>query len=195
MKIEIFGEIICPDTHAAWFSIVEPLLHKRAENVSIVFHLFPLSWHKNAFDVAQALTVMSEMRDPSQLSLADLLGVFFRKRDQLLNDAAMNITQLQLFTDVLAPIATSLGLDDAKFLSRMNMRDPSYQRMRTTWKYGAARGVSGLPTWVANGVAAPEIQSWHLGEWDAWIQGEEVSLHHHHQGPSHHVPEPSSAPN
>ena len=49
-----------------------------------------------------------------------------------------------------------------------NGPDP-YSATRDTWKLGAARGVSGTPTFVANGVMNPSLDEWKLDDWKQWI--------------------------
>lgn len=72
-------------------------------------------------------------------------------------DATRNISQQALFEQVFAPIATHLGLNRQSFLSRMTNDDTSNSWLRDAWKFGASRGVSGTPTFAANGVIADEL--------------------------------------
>ena len=169
-KIEIFGDFQCSDTKAAWSSVIEPLLAQHAHHVSLVFHPFPLPYHHSAFDAAQAAIIVAEAIPATPF--AQVASAFFRAQASYYTAATSNLSQRQVFSDVLAPIATGLGVDERIFLERMrNSSDPSNGQARVAWKYGAAHGVSGTPTFATNGVIADELAAWSLAEWEGWVGG------------------------
>jgi protein-disulfide isomerase len=61
-KIEIYGDYQCPDTKATWDKLVLPLIknEKCAGKFCLVYHPFPLPYHRSGFDSAQAALVMQE---------------------------------------------------------------------------------------------------------------------------------------
>ena len=169
MKIEIFGDYQCPDTKAAWNSWVLPLAKTSAmkDKVSIVFHPFPLPYHKNGFDSAQAALVMATLG--GEQGGEDAANTLFAAQDSFQTDATVNISQAQLFSDVFAPLAQKLGIAPTQFIGRMTNDDPTNEQARVAWKFGCARGVSGTPTFAANGVVADELADWDLPQWEKWI--------------------------
>jgi protein-disulfide isomerase len=166
MRMEIFGDFQCPDTKAAWFSVVTSMRVKHADSVSIVFHPFPLPYHKNGFDSAQAAIVIADQE--SFVTTADTL---FNQQDKFQTDATVNTTQAELFEDIFAPMAVSLGVEKSTFLAHMNNDDASNSQARVAWKFGAARGVTGTPTFSANGVVSDSLASWALPDWEKWLEG------------------------
>lgn len=167
-KIDVWGDFQCSDTKAAWSSVIEPLLAQHGHHVSLVFHPFPLPYHHSAFDAAQAAIVMAEAVPAT--AFAQVASALFRSQATFYTAATANISQRHVFCDVLAPIAGSLGVDRSIFLERMrNAEDPSNGLAREAWKYGAARGVSGTPTFAVDGVIAEELATWSLAEWASWL--------------------------
>lgn len=188
MTIEIFGDFQCPDTKATWEGWLRPFRQAHSDAVSIVFRPFPLPYHKNGFDAAQAAYVMmqelhatsdggkssrtsgagssSSSGSSNFVKVADAL---FAGQDEFQTDVTVNISQAQLFSTIFAPIAASVGVDRATFLSHMNNDDPTNEAGRVAWKAGCARGVSGTPTFAANGVVSDELASWNLTQWEAWL--------------------------
>jgi protein-disulfide isomerase len=168
LRLEIYGDFQCGDTKAAWTGVLAQFRQKYASEVSIIFHAFPLPYHKNGFDSAQAAMVMGSLA-PSG-SFAKIADALFAAQDKFQTDATVNITQARLFSDIFAPIATSLGISKASFLDHMNNADMQNGLARVQWKYGAASGVSGTPTFAANGVIADELAEWTLAQWEAWVK-------------------------
>ena len=69
--------------------------------------------------------------------------------------------------------ASSVGVGRNEYLSRMGQPDPSLspslRQAILSWKYGAGRGVSGTPTFAADGVIDDELANWSLAQWEAWL--------------------------
>lgn len=166
-RVDIFGDFQCPDTKAAWSDVIEPMLARHGRQASIVFHPFPLPYHQSAFEAAQAALVMAKALPDSPFS--EVASALFSAQASFYNGATVNITQRHVSRDILAPIASSLGVERSEFLEHMSTADPSHRQATVAWKYGAARGVSGTPTFAANGVIAEELASWSLAEWEAWL--------------------------
>ena len=290
MSIEIFGDFQCPDTKAAWEGVLKELVQRRAANASIIFHPFPLPYHKNGFDAAQAAYAMvdllaaqqggssssssssssaapgscctipcasgthgdCQLPGPTVCSKDNPGGCFCENRqangtcpenyvaccpappptpptptpptpptlptpppspgpdpwgptppptpappaptppvppaptadsffprvgDALFaaqasfqTDATVNVTQRELFERILAPVAQAVGVgSEAAFVARMTNADPTNDVARVGWKFGAARGVSGTPTFAANGVISDDLASWTLDMWMEWL--------------------------
>ena len=166
-SIEIFGDFQCPDTKAVWEGWLQTFRSRHADAASIIFHPFPLPYHKNGFDAAQAAVVMSQTLGASHFGqIGDAL---FAGQGAFQTSATVNVTQAGLFGKILAPIAVSVGVAKETFLSHMTNDDPSNAQSRVSWKLGASRGVSGTPTFAANGVISDELAGWTLSQWEAWF--------------------------
>jgi protein-disulfide isomerase len=177
LTIEIFGDFQCPDTKAAWNGWMADFRKNHASEVSIVFHSFPLPYHKNGFDASQAAMVMHSLaggkqgsRSAPDVTFVRVADAMFAAQDKFQTDVTVNTTQTELFTNIFAPVAVSLGNDKAAFLEHMNNADKLNEQGRVAWKYGAARGVSGTPTFAANGVVSDTLASWTLSDWEAWLK-------------------------
>ena len=167
MRIEIFGDFQCPDTKAAWTGWLKTFRQKYAANISIVFHPFPLPYHKNGFDAAQAAVVMTN-RSLGGTTFVEASAALFAAQDSFQTDATIDKSQRQLFTEILAPVAASVGLPTKNFLQHMTNEDPANEQVRGAWKFGAQLGVSGTPSFAANGVVSDELATWTLAQWEAW---------------------------
>merc|ERR1740121_744554 len=87
-----------------------------------------------------------------------------------------NMTRGQVIRELFVPIATSIGVSKDNFLERLGSgwnTAPTgpFVHVRTAWKYGAARGVSGTPTYVANGAFSDDLSGRSVADWEAWIRG------------------------
>ena len=161
---------------------------RHANNVSIVFHSFPLPYHKNGFDAAQAALVMQDAlttttwrarrtrMTPAQAFVATA-DVLFAGQGTFQTDVTVNVTQEALFTTILAPLAAKLVISESAFVQGMGQtsgRATAFNtQARTAWKFGTKRGVSGTPTFAANGVICGDTNTgcgaWTLAEWEAWL--------------------------
>ena len=135
-----------------------------------MWHAYPLPYHKNGFDAAQAALVIENLAAPTT-SRATLATALFRAQDLFETPLTSNISQLALYADVFAPIAAGFGVGRDKFLSHMQKGGKADLQARVAWKYGAARGLSGTPTFAANGVVVDELAGWDLAQWKAWLAG------------------------
>eukprot|EP00947_MAST-08B_sp_MAST-8B-sp1_P001299 g1299.t1 len=187
LRVELFGDWQCPDTKASYDSWFRSFAVRHASNVSVIFHPFPLPYHKNGFDSAQAAMVMidalssasSPPPPPPPPSSSSRRSAFLKVSDALFEaqplfqtTATVNMTQRAVFENIFAPVAEKLGIDGPTFLGHMTNDDPLNSAARLAWKTGAQRGgVSGTPTFAANGAVADELATWSGAKWESWAQG------------------------
>ena len=164
-RVEIYGDFQCPDTKATWDGWLSQFRVQHQHEASIIFHPFPLPYHKNGFDAAQAATVVT-MLGGNFSRIADAL---FAGQAAFQTDATINMSQADVFKAILAPIAAKVGIKPSDFLPRMTNSDPSNEQVRGAWKLGAASGVSGTPAFAANGAISDELEGWDLDKWNAWM--------------------------
>jgi len=177
MSIDIYGDFQCPDTKAAWEGWIKDFRSLHGEVVSIVFHPFPLPYHKNGFDAAQAAIVMVDALHGNGDNFVTVADALFDAQDSFQTTATVNISQAELFQTILAPIASKVGVNKTEFLSHMNNNDDSNSIARVAWKAGCAVGVSGTPSFAANGVVNDELAQWTLGDWDKWLAAGKRHMH------------------
>jgi len=182
MRVDFFGDFSCPDTAAAWNTVIKPLLAKYSAQVSIVFHPYPLPYHHNSFDASQAAHVMVDHLHASGMLLGDVapkvLDAMFSAQStfeswQTPNPTA-NMTQVQVIQNLFAPIAVAAGMPRKAFLETMGTGwnvtpNGPFVTARTAWKYGAALGVSATPTFAANGALSDDLSDWKLDDWKKWL--------------------------
>ena len=136
------------------------------EDVSIVFHPFPLPYHKNGFDSTQAGIVMASKAD-----FVTVANALFNGQGAFQTDATVNKSQAEVFETIFAPIAESVGVDKSYFLEHMTNEDPFNEQARVAWKFGCAHTVSGTPTFAANGIVSDALASYKLADWEKWLTG------------------------
>merc|ERR1712137_564088 len=94
----------------------------------------------------------------------------FSKQDEFQTTRTVNMSQMDVLKKIFSPIAFKLGIKKKEFLARMTNEDTSNAQGRVAWKFGTSRGVSGTPTYAANGVISDELANWDLTGWREWLE-------------------------
>ena len=158
--LELHGDLLCIDTLEDWDNVISPLLaHYKEHQVYFIFHPFPLPYHYNAFFAAKAGNAVEALQPGKYL---DWVEAVFDEQNSFLKPAA-NKTEpevIQMFAD-LAQRRFSIPND--KFYQQFNL-DATEMTTRAQWKFSAARGVSGTPTYFVNGVRVLS-GNWSTQDW------------------------------
>ena len=103
------------------------------------------------------------------LPFANVASALFHVQESYQTDATANISQRTVFSEKLAPVAVHLGIAKSAFVAHMRNSDSSNHQARVAWKYGAARGVYGTPTFAIDGVIDGALAAWSLEDWESWL--------------------------
>ena len=174
VQVEMFGDLVCPDTADAWNNVWKPLLSRFSDRVEFHYHSVPLPYHRTSFDAAQAALVYVDMMGDG--TTASQSAAFAKFADAMFDSQ----TQTQFFNDAVAKlnahditarfgkVVHDLGLDRQKF-EKAN-RDVKYNHaVRSSWKWSVAKGLYGTPMYAVNGALIPEAGTWSLRDWEALL--------------------------
>jgi protein-disulfide isomerase len=166
VHVEAFYDLMCPDCRDSWPAVRE-MLAAMGGPVRFTLHAFPLPYHRNAFLAAQAAQALgaSGHANASAHVFAWTEAVF-AAQGELGNGATESMTTSQVKRKLEALARSSTGQDVDMFT------DAADRAARVSWKYACYRGVFGTPTYLVNGVPAPDdAGSWDADQWIKFVSG------------------------
>ncbi|KAK2163318.1 hypothetical protein NP493_1468g00023 [Ridgeia piscesae] len=146
VQIEVFLELLCPDSFQAWTTLKRLSRTYDAAKVRIVIHQFPLPYHSNGFVVTQTFFQVAHVK-PDMASA--YMEQIFRSMGGYSTGSTMDNTPNAVLRHLAARMSALTGMDKEQILSN---HDRYYGTAITAWKYGARRGVAGTPWHFVNGV-------------------------------------------
>ena len=169
VHLEMFGDLICPDTKAAHPTMKAVMAHY-GEKLAYGFHRFPLPYHHNAFYAWQAGGVIDAMPPKAGLSRvwdwADaFFGDAFPNQANFSNTATADDSANKVIAKLASMAEATVGISAKDFMAGMAYDGPFDEANRASWKYGCSRGVSGTPTFMINGVVVDADPAWALSDW------------------------------
>jgi len=146
IEIEVFLDLICPDSTRAWETLKEVSKNYCAEDVAIRIRQYPLPYHRNAYLASKGYFAINDYAADNSTKYID--AVF--KNQNKLTDSATTSNDDEKVLSLLASIAsTATGISEKEFSSKIG----DYKsEARYDWKYGARKGVAGTPWYFLNGV-------------------------------------------
>jgi len=157
IRVELFVDIACSDSKAAWTTLLETANYYKDSAVFLI-HLFPLPYHTFSFLATQAIVYTWENYGVEYA--LEAMNILFAKQDKILVNDENKAKSYTYFEDVIAKLVSGkvpdMSLEDA--LAGMN-DDAIDQLTRAMWKYGAERGVYGAPNFFVNGIHLDTIDS------------------------------------
>ena len=174
--IELYGDFQCPDTRDAWLNVIKDLdswIVSTGQKAAILYVPFPLPYHFNSYRASLSGIVTIDLLAKKGVAQADAFvavanQVFGPNQDKYQNDATANLTNGEVYGDVLFPILAGAGLktsDKAAFLAGIQSHSPAESQLRASWKYACSHTVSGTPLYIINGATSEPAASWTLAEW------------------------------
>jgi len=174
--IEWYGDFQCPDTRDAWLNVFKDLdswIVGTGQKAAIRYVPFPLPFHFNSYRAALSGIVTTDLLAKKGVAQADAFAavanqVFGPNQDKFQNAATANLTNGEVYGDVLFPIMAGAGLktsDKAAFLAGIQSHSPAENQLRVSWKYGCSHTVSGTPRFIIDGATSEVAASWTLADW------------------------------
>ena len=175
VQVEMFGDLICPDTAAAWTGVWRPLLRRYAARAEFHYHAVPLPYHRAAFDADQAALVYADLTADGtsagqSAAFAKFADAMFSgdTQAQFYNGAVADLTAREI-AGRFGRLVGGLGLDRRRFEEAYGERRYN-AAVRRSWKWSVAKGVYGTPMYAVNGALVPEAGEWSLGDWEALLE-------------------------
>eukprot|EP00164_Ancoracysta_twista_P003389 GFYU01004525.1.p1 GENE.GFYU01004525.1~~GFYU01004525.1.p1 ORF type:complete len:280 (-),score=103.13 GFYU01004525.1:179-1018(-) len=164
VQLEVYIDLLCPDSRDAYPALKQVAEHYTSKNVNLLFHIFPLPFHHNAFDAAQALLVVQQN---NTVSFEDWTQTMFDNQEQFGGSVTMDKSETDVI-NMYADFAVKLGMDRTTFLDGMKNGELN-EDTRVSWKYGCTRGVAGTPIFFINGVTVEATPTWTLKDYQTVI--------------------------
>ncbi|UTW46667.1 thioredoxin domain-containing protein [bacterium SCSIO 12696] len=166
VTIDVFFDIQCPHSRAAWPTLLEVIKHYENEPVSLRAHVITLSNHRQAWDMSLGLFALADGDPDKFYSFASFL---FARQEQFYNVPFADKTHNDLLQLVADFAQEHSGVDRAAFLNRMGDND-IYVQARTPIRYAATRAVWATPTlFINNAGKVPVDHTSGLADWQAVI--------------------------
>ena len=161
--LDVYLDMACTDCAAA-----APTLEKLAKvyptQLQLNLHLFPLPYHRYAFDLAKSTHVVYQHTNKSAQKLWMWMDLLFAHQVKF-EPPPMNLTKFQV-DHLLSSLSDSSGIVAHQSMMQGLMDEDVDSATRASWKYGAARGVSGTPTFFVNGVVLDSaLPYWTVADW------------------------------
>jgi len=164
VRLDIYGELLCPDYRDFVTTVESRILEKyKHTNLLVLLHLFPLPYHHASYVVNQAalgLSTTAKDDDPGD-TLRLFRNAVFPVQEIFGNEATMNKTTTEIM-QVVGDIAASVGL--SREVAMALDRDVD-MKLRSTIKAAWERGVTGTPSLYLNSVPL------YLAGTDRWTEG------------------------
>jgi len=163
--IDGFFDLLCPDCAATWPTVKQVLQAYGTKQLRLNFHTFPLPYHTYAFYANQGLHIVQDYAPTKIWAYADMM---FDQQSNFWNPINMDNTTTSIINAMSALVESNKILDAATFKAGL-LNDTINEDTRISWKYGTSRGVTGTPTFFANGVMISADPSWSLSDWQSLI--------------------------
>lgn len=172
VELEAFYDMVCPDSQAAQSQIDQVLsqLYKNDTGLlKFTIHLFPLPYHRNAFVTGIAARLVNTKLGAQ--AFYDYINQFFAQQAQFFGANTTNMTDPQVVAQVAqvasAIVQNKITADD--FTASMTNVDDN-MALRTSWKYGCTRAMTGTPIFMLNGVIVEGADAWSTKQWISFLQ-------------------------
>ncbi|KNC77726.1 hypothetical protein SARC_09822 [Sphaeroforma arctica JP610] len=137
---------------------IEEVTKKYRGHASLLVHLFPLPYHQYSFAASQVAA--SLYKSPSFFS--KWVETVYLHQEEFYNDRTLHLSRSEV-DQKLSQLGPESGLAAAVVLDALQTREYD-MALRTSWKYGCSRGVTGTPIYIVNGVLttpkANTIEAW-----------------------------------
>lgn len=174
LHLEGHFDLICPDCKNSW-AILEPILRNEYDIVNnktlrFTIHLFPLTYHVNSFLASQGARVIADnLRDPNDMWT--YINMVFANQSQFSNPATFQQTQVQIQANLATLVDHYMPQYSQVFASGLQYGSQADSEARISWKYGCYRGITGTPTFFANGVAIDGAENFSSDDWRNFLNG------------------------
>jgi len=174
LHLEAFYDLLCPDSRKSFEDLI-PILDTEYhifynETLRFTVHIFPLPFHRNSFLAAQGARIIADNLYHDD-DVWNYIGWILETQSALSNQVTANLTQLQaqeILTTLTVEAMPAYSGIFAKGLEYGNQYDTE---ARISWKYGCSRGITGTPTYMANGVVINGAGSFTAAQWRNFLNG------------------------
>ncbi|VDI68891.1 Hypothetical predicted protein [Mytilus galloprovincialis] len=162
VEFDVYMGPLCPDSKAAFPTMVKLADHYGPDKLRFRMHLFPLLYHRNAFLVAMGTHSVDKMTNKNMTfiwaqNVYSHLDIFYDK----------TLTEDQVILKMIE-LAKSMGLPEVEFKQLVTNSGINHE-CRVEWIHGCSRGITSTPTFMINDVVVAEDDQANRSEAD-WIK-------------------------
>jgi protein-disulfide isomerase len=164
VKVGAYLDFTCPDSQAAFPTLLQVANHYQSSQVQLRVHAFSLPYHRNSHTISKAAYFLSTYKSPKGASVYDWIQAVYNNIDSLATAATVDKTDLDVL-NFLASLAYNVtGVPTGEFTAGVLNTDID-QTTRLDWKYGCTRGVYGTPLFTVNDVFVNASPTWAAADW------------------------------
>ena len=165
LVLEVFYDNLCYGSAMNWPVFSQVVAQFSNVSLGVVIHIFPLPYHRNSFLAAWAgETILYSC--PSKFPV--YMSYLFQYYDDFISQA-VNLTEMEVMNKYAIYAEKLVEIDYDVIMN--GFQDPYFNLdARYAWKYACSRGVSGTPTFLANGVVVPNASGFSYYTWTSFIK-------------------------
>ncbi|XP_055863062.1 uncharacterized protein LOC106069290 [Biomphalaria glabrata] len=166
VKLASYIDLTCPDSQAAFPTLLQVADSFSGEDVQLKFYLFSLPYHRNSHLISKATRFLDGFAKNStaNATVFDWIKAIYNNIDSLTTTATLNSTEIQVF-DFLTNLAKTLFPVSADQFKKGAYSADIDSVTRLEWKYGCTRGVYGTPLFTVNDVFVNADPTWPASKW------------------------------
>lgn len=162
VHLDFYIDLVCPDSKAAFPTMLKVADYYGPEKLQLTTHLFPLPYHRNGFYAAKGAHVVNMVSNGN--STYDWFEYLYGNIETLTNAATHDMSDLEVVT-LLGKLAADIGVPSSVFTQLIDNAKVE-EDTRIEWKYCCTRGVAGTPTFMVNDVNVFNADpTWTLEDW------------------------------
>lgn len=166
-EFEVFLDPLCPDSKETWPVIKELAFSGDADltDVLVRFSPFPLPYHHHSFLVSQPVAYFN--RYGGSEYAVEYMDLIFKNLDQFGNNVPVNAVKDKINKMISENhMLSKAGGEQFEKGGVLNSGSIWDLNLRTQWKYGCSKGVSGTPFYFVNGVLQGDAEAyWTFQQW------------------------------
>ncbi|KAI6645786.1 hypothetical protein LOD99_13049 [Oopsacas minuta] len=165
LVLEVFYDNLCYGSAMNWPVFSQAISKFSNRSLGVIIHIFPLPYHRNSFLAAWAGETILKA-SPSKFPV--FMSYIFQYYKEFISQS-VNLTELEVM-DKYAAYAEKYVEIDYDIIMEGYQNLYNNLNARYAWKYACSRGVSGTPTFFANGVVVPNASEFSYYNWSNFIQ-------------------------
>lgn len=167
-QIDAFIDLMCSDCMADWDTMRSVSSDVIKYGVSFRFHVFPLPYHTWAFLFAQGANWFITNTSPEDtLKYFDLA---YKIQPNYYNSVVANLSANQITSNLIAAVAAEFPhLTQGQLTTAFTDMDYNVAA-RTSWKLACTLGMTGTPSFKANGVTIDGADGFTYSDWITFLK-------------------------
>jgi protein-disulfide isomerase len=160
VNVEMYIDLTCSSCLESWPTLTQ-VYETYKSSVHFYYRLFPLPYHQQGFIVNKAAHLVNYYGDRD--AVFTFFDTCFANQAAIYNSATYDSTYRQVVDIVSNWAINNTGVTKEQYSTGMNSSFPAGQQIematRYMWKYTTIHGMFATPTFMINGLAAGELDT------------------------------------